>query len=173
MMFAHLKNIIHRNLNIENIFIDSEKHVKISNFGISNFLKQSEQIKIINKKIFCLSKELLQNDEYDEKVDVFAFGMIMLFILNRGKGTFLTREDILLGKKAVIPNKINKISYSIVSKCLSHSKEDRPSFKAILSTIKRWNFKLIDGIDSKIDLIEDHLKPILDMKKPKTVKYKI
>lgn len=90
--------------------------------------------------------------------------MIMQYILRRGKNPFLSRDDINSGKKARIPISLNKLSFSIVIQCLSHSQENRPSFRAIVHTIKKYNFQLIDGIDDKIQLIQNQLKSIIKMK---------
>ena len=157
MMTAHLEDIIHRDLNPENIFVNFENHAKIMNFTSTYIMTQKEQIKL-DYDVFCLSKEFLENNEFTEKVDVFAFGVIMFYILTRGKGPFLSREDILEGKKPKIPKYINRISFSIISQCLSHSQEQRPSFKQLKNFIVKNNFKLIDGIENKINFIKDHLR---------------
>ena len=60
---------------------------------------------------------------------------------------------------------MNKLAFSIVIKWLSHTEDERPSFKAIIQTIKRNEIKLIDGIDDKIQIIRDHLKSIIKMKR--------
>ena len=74
-------------------------------------------------------------------------------------------SEIHEGKKAKIPKSINKLSFSIISRCLSHSQEERPSFRAIIHTIKRHNFKMINGVDDKIEIIQNQLKSILRKRK--------
>lgn len=164
MFKIHSKKLIHRNLNLDNIYVDSSNHAKITGFCDCNLMSISEQINNSKEKPFFMSRELLMNEKYDEKVDVFSFGNIMEFILLRGKGPFLKKEDIIEGHKVKIPKSINNVSCSIILKCLSHSSSERPSFKAIISTIKKYNFKLIDGIDEQIPLIEKHLEQIIDKK---------
>ena len=79
MMFIHSKKLIHRNLNIENIFVDLSNHAKIADFGNSILMTVSDQINYTKDlKPCCLSQELLKNELYDEKVDVLAFGVISL-----------------------------------------------------------------------------------------------
>ena len=85
----------------------------------------------------------------------------MQFILRRGKGPFLSRDDINSGTEARIPKSLNKLSFSIILNCLSHDFNKRPSFKAIVKAIIRNEFKLIDGIEAKIQQIKDHLKIIV------------
>ncbi len=161
MMSIHSKKLIHQNLNTDCIFIDSKKHAIIGNFGESSLISKREQIEKINGQPFCVSQEILQNREFNEKVDVFAFGIIMLFILQRGEGPFLSKEEIEAGKKAIIKKEINKISFKIISKCLSHSPEERPSFKEIIQKIEKSKFNLIDGIESQIQFIQKHLNSII------------
>ena len=157
MMTAHSNKIIHRNLNPENIFIDFENHVKITGFGIPILMDTKEQANL-NYNVFCLPKEILESKEYNEKVDVFSFGVIMLFILTRGKGPFWSIDDIKMEQITKIPTYISKTSSIIISQCLSHSQDKRPTFNQIKKYIVKNNFKLIDGIDSKVQFIQDHLR---------------
>ena len=161
MINVHSNHIIHGNLNPKTILIDNEKHVKISSFGISIFLNHADQIKSEIENIFCLAPQLFNDDGYDEKVDVFAFGIIMQFILTRGKGPFLSPEDISSGKKIRVPKTVNRLSFSIISRFLFYSPDERPSFISLAKTIKKNNFMLIDGIESKIPMLKNYLKLIV------------
>ncbi|KAK8880769.1 hypothetical protein M9Y10_003457 [Tritrichomonas musculus] len=170
MMILHSNNLIHRNLRPENIFIDSSKHAKLTDFADELLLNVTDQIKSEKIKPVCMSPELLQNREYDEKVDVFSFGVVMHFILSRGKAVFLSKEQIIAGEDQLIRKTINKISFSIIKRCMSQSPENRPSFRAITQTIQRNNFVLIDGIESNIPMIQNQVKSIIDIKKVKEKK---
>lgn len=60
------------------------------------------QINTLNENPCCMSRELFQNQKLDEKVDSFSFGVIMEFILQRGRGPFLKKDEIIDGKHARI-----------------------------------------------------------------------
>ena len=157
MDLAHLYHLIHLNLNPENIFIDEENHAKITGFGIDNFLNSTEQVGL-DYSVFCLPQEVLENKKCDEKVDVFSFGMIMLFIVTRGKGPFLSRDDIKSEKIPRKPKNVKEISHKIIRNCLLYSPEKRPKFKEIVKFIKKSNFELIEGVESKVEFIKNHLR---------------
>lgn len=91
-------------MNIDNIFVDVTNHAKIADFEDSILMSVTEQINSAKERPFFLSRELLNNEEYNEKVDVFSFGVIMEFILQRGKGHFTKRQDIIDGKKQKFQN---------------------------------------------------------------------
>ena len=63
MMNIHSKKLIHQNLNTDCIFIDSNKHAIIGNFGESSLISKSEKVEKINGQPFCVSQEFLQNRE--------------------------------------------------------------------------------------------------------------
>lgn len=60
MMTAHSNHIIHRNMNPDNIFINFENHVKITDFGSSYLMNQPGQVNL-DYNVFCLAKEFLEN----------------------------------------------------------------------------------------------------------------
>lgn len=165
MMILHSNHLIHRNLKPENIFVDSNKHAKLTDFGSEILLNVPDQIKSEKAAPVCMSSELLQNKKYDDKTDVFSFGVVMYFILSRGKAKFLSKEEIIAGQKQKILKSINKLSYSIIKRCLSPSPEDRPSFRAIISTIRKYNYLLIDKIESKIPILQNQIKSIINIRR--------
>ena len=51
----------------------------------------------------------------------------------------------------IIPKGINKVSHSLIEKCLAASTNDRPSFSQIYEYIIKNEFKIIDGIESEVE----------------------
>ena len=80
----HDKKIIHRDLNPNNIMIIKNK-IKIIDFGISKQLDSYKKT-ITNGigTLYYMSPEQLKNEDYNEKVDIWALGCIIyeLFTLN-------------------------------------------------------------------------------------------
>lgn len=87
--FLHSRNIIHRDLTTSNILIEKNKNPKIINFANSRFMPENKSN--LTALVSCTSQfrapELLQNENYDETVDVFAFAGI-LFELLQGSPPF-------------------------------------------------------------------------------------
>lgn len=147
MMQVHKLGIIHCDLKPENILLDSLKHVKICDFGISNLIKfDSDHMNHsqIDKSFEFMAPELLQGHrEFDEKVDVYAFGVIVYFIVTGGEYPNLCITDVALGKKAEIPSKINKFSHDLISSCWSNLSYERPTFEQIVDNLEKNSYKLI------------------------------
>jgi len=81
--FMHSKGIMHRDIKPENLILkDSENDwdVKIADFGLSQFLHSTEYLFIRCGTPGYVAPEILADEKYDEKVDVFSAGVI-LYIL--------------------------------------------------------------------------------------------
>ena len=163
MKNVHESNIIHRDLKPENILLDQKKHVIICDFGISTFIRIDTQRRTQTRThgigtLLFMAPELYENDKpYNEKVDVYAFGILMYFILSKGKYPDLSITDVVMKKQIKVPKSINDVSSQLIKNCTKFEYNDRPSFEDIVETIKRNNYKLIDGIDDKIDEIKAFL----------------
>ena len=82
----HKKNIIHRDLTPENIFIDEFNKIKIGDFGVSKKLATSKAyVYTKTGKYHYNAPEIELEERYTNKVDIYAFGCIIyeLFTLNK------------------------------------------------------------------------------------------
>lgn len=158
MKYVHDNKIIHRDLKMKNILITFKKHAKICDFGIS---KQMDLTTYTSNThgvgtLAFMAPEIFHEDlKYNEKVDVYAFGVILYFILTKGclpKFTGTGKYELLS-----LPSEINKLSQSIIKSCWSSSIEKRPSFSELLELIVENNFMLIDGIEEEIQKLKNHL----------------
>lgn len=78
MAYLHGRNIIHCDLKSSNILIDENNKIKISDFGLSQFIKNKTENKF--KKIGTpqwMAPEVIKDHVYDFSSDVFSFGMII------------------------------------------------------------------------------------------------
>lgn len=160
MSEVHEKHLIHRDLKPENILLDDEKHVKISDFGISRLNEiEGENSKTLGiGTLKFMAPEILNEDKYyTEKVDVYSFGVILFFVLTNGQYPKISISEIATGKKATIPANVNQISRELILRCWSTKSDDRPSFNEIVEYITDNNFKLIDGIEYQVPKIKEFL----------------
>lgn len=145
MKFIHMHGIIHRDLKPENILLDSEKNVKLSDFGISKLIDLGTQFTNMTHMTGTLNfmaPELIRAKDYDEKVDVYSFGVVAYIILMKGEYPNINVFDVYEGKKAEIPKEISKFSRNLIDKCWSLNPQDRPSFAQIYDSIKNNYFSL-------------------------------
>ncbi|GER24542.1 protein kinase [Striga asiatica] len=75
--------IIHRDLEPSNILRDDSGHLKVADFGVSKLLEVANRIKedkpLTSQDTACryVAPEVFRNEEYDTKVDVFSFALIL------------------------------------------------------------------------------------------------
>lgn len=100
---------------------------------------------------------MTESTHYNEKVDVYSFGVIVFYILTGGSYPKISIIDIGLGKKAQIPKSVNGISRSLINASWSTEPDDRHSFEVICEMIKKKKFNLINGVEKQIHQILDYL----------------
>ncbi|XP_010123817.1 PREDICTED: testis-specific serine/threonine-protein kinase 2 [Chlamydotis macqueenii] len=81
--YCHDLGFVHRDLKCENILLDGDLNIKLSDFGFSKFLSQDENGRTILSKTFCGSPayaapEVLQGIPCDPRIsDIWSLGVIL------------------------------------------------------------------------------------------------
>ncbi|KAK8838286.1 hypothetical protein M9Y10_035709 [Tritrichomonas musculus] len=132
---VHSAGIIHRDLKLENILLDKENHVKLSDFGLCTLIDSGNDTVSRTQSVGTLSymaPELIQGrKDYDEKVDVYAFGVVVFLVLTKGEEPRISIADVAAGRQAAIPDTVSDLGRRLIRKCWSYDAEDRPSFEEI------------------------------------------
>ncbi|KAL6344579.1 hypothetical protein AAG906_002484 [Vitis piasezkii] len=148
--------VIHRDLKPSNIFLDDAKHVRVADFGNARFLCDGE--KALSGTFVYMAPEVIRSQPYNEKCDVFSFGIILNELIT-GEYPYVETEygpfQIASGVcgqeklRPALPKKDGQIMKELVHLILLSWNENpsiRPSFAKIASTLKRIQSKPFESI---------------------------
>lgn len=160
MNFLHKQGMMHRDLKIENIMINSVFDTKIVDFGYAKITEtvcnnfsfvQNSLSKGIGTFDY-MSPEMANEDDYDNKTDVYSFGIVLHFMFLGYLPKQKLREK-LNGKEIHLPSPSDSISsfcLNLIRHCLSFSPEKRPSFEEILNYLRTNSYQLASNVDPSI-----------------------
>ena len=153
MSHIHSLGIIHRNLNLSNIMMNHFFESKIIGLIHSNDFSTEvgNQLKKGITTVAYMSPELVNEEEYDNKTDVYSFG-ILLYHLFTGSLPNQALRDKLNYVPIKYPQQSDNISnccISIIKSCTSSQPSNRPSFEKIIEYFLSNSFALAPEIDVK------------------------
>lgn len=97
MSYCHSKNIVHRDLKLENILIDDDNNVKIIDFGFSISITPDKTLNIFCGTPSYMAPEIVSKRNYKgQATDVWALG-ILLYALLCGHFPFRGKECSVFG----------------------------------------------------------------------------
>lgn len=88
LLYCHKKNILHRDIKLENILINKENEIKLTDFGLCTVKKYTDEYytDVVGTARY-IAPEILNDEGYDENIDVWGIG-IVLFMLLTGEYPF-------------------------------------------------------------------------------------
>lgn len=144
MQYIHSLNMIHRDLKPQNILIDENKIPVICDFGTSRQIETS--MTGLCGTANYMAMEFLEGGKYDERVDVYSYGMVLWEMLTGeipfdGKQTaqviVMMMEMVKNGENCVeIPPGTPQALGELILACCSQDPSQRPSFETITSMFR-------------------------------------
>jgi serine/threonine protein kinase len=125
LRYAHSEHVIHGDINPMNIFLDSEHHACIGNFGRTRIDDQENEGK--HETSVYHAPECTSVGVLSKKVDVYAFGIVLHEILASGRD-----KD---GKTGDFRTLIHPDVQKIINECRSLNPDDRPEFDDIFNRL--------------------------------------
>ena len=166
--YLHNKNIIHRDIKCDNIFINGHSgNILIGDFGSAKLLSNKEQKThtILGTPNFMAPE--IYNELYNKKIDIYSFGMCMLEMITKKSPYEECNNfpDIWKTVKSQIKPKIlnkikNKNIKNIINKCIDNENQ-RPCIDELLNN-KFWDDSPDDELDNYLYTDEEYYKLIND-----------
>ncbi|KAM9855559.1 raf-1 proto-oncogene, serine/threonine kinase a [Aulostomus maculatus] len=152
MDYLHAKNIIHRDMKSNNIFLHEGLTVKIGDFGLATVKARwsgSHQVEQPSGSILWMAPEVIRmqdNNPYSFQSDVYSYGIVLYELMtgelpysqiaNRDQIIFMVGRGYLSPDLSKLYKNCPKAMKRLVADCIKKSKDERPLFPQILSSIE-------------------------------------
>ncbi|KAK1386765.1 hypothetical protein POM88_014943 [Heracleum sosnowskyi] len=153
LAYIHKSGYLHRDLAKKNIFFGKDKNIKIGDFGLAK--KMDDNMSCSHSphsttygKGLHRAPELLENQPFSRKSDLYALGIVFLeMLLSPMKyDDHDTIRNILKIKEGKFPHWLeNKFETAILKSLLAKSPNDRPTADELIHLISSKLCKLKEG----------------------------
>ena len=86
---CHRKNIIHRDIKPQNIFISDSGDFKLGDFGIARTMEKTVSGMSRKGTYKYMAPEVFRGEHYDSTADIYSLGIVLYSLLNDNRGPFL------------------------------------------------------------------------------------
>ncbi len=148
MQYLHHQDpvIIHRDLKSLNILLDENWVAKVSDFGLSRFKAPTKSEKMTGQAgtYHWMAPEVINSQNYDQKVDVYSFGVIMWEVSFRSipydgmQPVQIVAAVVGRRERPRIPPGAPKRASDLIKECWLHNPSLRPSFDKILDQLAEF-----------------------------------
>ncbi|XP_076332952.1 serine/threonine-protein kinase A-Raf-like isoform X2 [Tachypleus tridentatus] len=152
MDYLHAKNIIHRDLKSNNIFLHEDWTVKIGDFGLATVKTRwsgSEQFNQPTGSILWMAPEVIRMKDphpYSFQSDVYAFGIVLYELItgqlpyarinNKDQILFMVGHGYLRPDLSNARSDTPKALIRLIEDCVKFNREERPLFRQILASLE-------------------------------------
>eukprot|EP00878_Enallax_costatus_P020965 GHUV01022181.1.p1 GENE.GHUV01022181.1~~GHUV01022181.1.p1 ORF type:complete len:482 (+),score=159.09 GHUV01022181.1:903-2348(+) len=137
MDYLHQRKIIHRDLKAANLLLDENGMVKIADFGVARMIEANGHMTAETGTYRWMAPEVIEHKPYDEKADVFSFGVVLWELLTcKIPYSDMTPLQAAVGvvqkglRPAIPPNCPPQLT-TMMAACWDASPMHRPSFKEL------------------------------------------
>ncbi|CEO96152.1 Protein kinase domain-containing protein [Plasmodiophora brassicae] len=140
--FLHQSRIIHRDLKSANLLLDKHYGIKVSDFGLSRV--KAQQIIMTGQcgTFQWMAPEVISNEMYTEKADVYSFGIIVWELFARKvpfEGMNGVQVSVAVSTKGLRPDMPPDVPAGVarlIEDCWTTDPQARPTFTDIVRRLK-------------------------------------
>lgn len=143
---AHNKNVLHRDVKLENVFYcERKKQYKLGDFGIAKKTENGFAGTIAFTKGYAAPEVRGTEERYDNTADIYSFGMMLYVLMNNLKfpdsNTYNVNSSVQYSTGYIVPYPDSDISedfYSIITKACMYDPDQRyQSMEEMILDIER------------------------------------
>ncbi|VEU39814.1 unnamed protein product [Pseudo-nitzschia multistriata] len=133
--------VLHRDLKSANLLLDESYTTKVCDFGLSRLKAQARSMTANCGTVQWMAPEVLANRSYDERADVYSFGIIVWELLSRecpyeGMTAIQCALAVLnRDKRPEIPKWCPPGLHALIKSCTKKDPSERPSFAEIIAAL--------------------------------------
>ncbi|XP_068601911.1 LIM domain kinase 1a [Brachionichthys hirsutus] len=177
MTYLHSMNIIHRDLNSHNCLVRENNAVVVADFGLSRLMvddKQEEKLSGLRRpdrrkrytvvgNPYWMAPEMIHGKSYDERVDIFSFGIMLCEIIGRVNADpdYLPRAtDFGLNVSGFLehycPKNCPPAFFPVAAVCCDLDADKRPAFSKLTEWLESLKMRLDIGLPLVSELDQLH-----------------
>ncbi|KFM29252.1 Serine/threonine-protein kinase CTR1 [Auxenochlorella protothecoides] len=144
MVYLHPK-VVHRDLKSQNVLLDAEGRALVCDFGIAKF-KDRTFVSTANGQAGTpayMAPEMFDGAGITEKVDVFAFGVLLWEMLTGDVPWSHVPSPMqiiycvgVMGQRLPLPPACPPVLRALIEACWAETPEQRPSFTTVLAELR-------------------------------------
>ena len=133
----HSRGVLHRDIKLDNILLDSDGGIKICDFGVSKIISKTDRITDQCGTPAYIAPEIINNEGYDGfYVDHWSLGVLLYTILTGGlpyKGRSMEELLEAIKKNSIIyPLHLSTEAKELINSLLKQNPEERLSLPELL-----------------------------------------